>query len=163
MSSLIQIKLLGSVLVLLSGYLSSKRLSSSSKREIETTEAVIDLVSSLMNKIDALCIPISDILKETDPELFRRCGYDTERLPQKKDDLLKLCSFKDDNALYGCFSSFVLALGGGYKSEEAARCAVTRDELHTLLQKRRSEYDRKRKTIPTVCMCIAVGVVIILL
>lgn len=155
-------KLFGSILIILAGFVFSRRIAAADDTKLKRTEAVYELIGAVRSRIDAFCMPISEILTDISPEVLIRCGYDSEKLPENSYELTRLSDFTNDAELYRIFCGFFNSLGSSYKSDELARCKLALDELDTLIIRRREEGRKKRKTVPALCMCISLGIVVIL-
>ena len=160
---LAELKIIGCILIACSGLYTGIKILSESSTNVEHTEAIYELISAIKIKIEALCIPIPDILSEINRETLINCGYSCEELPENCEELLEKCAFKDDKPLFELFSSFVNALGKGYKKEELAKCDLSTNELQLLLKKRKDEREKRKKTVPAVCICISAGIIVLLL
>ena len=156
-------KALGIILVISSGLITSRKILAESKKDLSKINALIELVSNFMIKIESLCIPIPEILTDIAPEILIKCGYDPAELPKDSEGLLEKCSFKYDKQLYGMYSAFLKSLGKGYKNEEIAKCRIFCEEIKALSQKKADEYRNKRKTVPALCISFSLGTVILLI
>ncbi|MBQ1259160.1 MAG: hypothetical protein IIX97_03520 [Clostridia bacterium] len=157
------LKLIGLIMIGLSGVLTSIKILSSSDEDVRHTEALIELVSSLRSKIEVLCIPIPDILSATDPQIFVNCGYTSDDLPKNAEDLISKCKLKEDAELYKLFSEFVFSLGRGYKSEELSKCDLITEELKKILSRRKEERIKRKKTVPAICLSVSACIIILLI
>lgn len=153
-------KIFGSALVIISSAWVARRIGAGEDRKLQRIEACIELLNFIMNCIDCFCMPVGDIFHDVDSDLLFRCGYDRKEKPVSTEDMLAFLDFSGDDELRHIMERFFRGVGKSYRAEEVARCKMAIEELRALLEKRREERQKKKKTVPVLCICSAFGIVI---
>ncbi len=153
-------KVFGSALVVASSAWIAGRINTDEERKLERIESCIELLNFIMNSIDCFCIPVGDILHDVDSELLLRCGYGREEKPVSAEDMLLGMEFAGDDELWHIMERFWNSVGRSYRNEEVSRCRMAIEELKVLFAKRREERIKKKRTVPVLCICSALGIVI---
>lgn len=153
-------KVFGSALVVASSAWIAFRINAEEDRKLQRIESYIELMNFIMNSIDCFCIPVGDILHDADSELLLRCGYEKKEKPRSAEDMLFGGDAFGDEELLQIMQRFWSSVGRSYRNEEVARCRMAIEELKALFSKRRDERTKKKRTVPALCICSALGIVI---
>ena len=153
-------KVFGSALVIASSAWVAGRIGAGEDRKLQRMEACVELLNFIMNSIDCFCMPVGDIFHDVDSELLFRCGYEREEKPRNTEEILSFTDLSGDDELRHIMERFWRGIGKSYRAEEVARCKMAIEELKVLLEKRRAERQKKKKTVPVLCICSAFGIVI---
>lgn len=153
-------KVFGSALVIASSAWVAGRINIEEDRKLQRIESCIELLNFIMNSIDCFCLPVGDILYDVDSEFLFRCGYGREEKPKSAEEMLSGMDLSGDEELRHIMERFWNSVGRSYRAEEVARCRMAIEELKVLFAKRRDERAKKKKTVPVLCICSALGIVI---
>ncbi len=159
------LKAIGSVAILSSAVFWSV---SQKKRDVERLrrlEAQIAFVRFVRDRIDRYLTPISEILRDCDESVLlgicigceeSEC-IDIEALRR----LLRSGDFYADGG--EIMDSFLSSLGLSYREGELAGCDICLRELNSVYEKLQKELPRERKGRCVLALCLAAGIVIILI
>lgn len=154
-------KIIGSVLIILSGCFLSRKMIRSDDAAVQRLVAFSELLTSIRSRIENYCMPTDEILKDLPHELLIRCGYKPTAIPESMEQMLSECPFSNDAEIGGLLLKFFSSLGTSYKAEEVARCRLACDELAVIIRRRNDENLKRRKTVPALGFCLSLVIVII--
>lgn len=155
-------KILGSLLVVLSGFFLGRAFNRSAVLALSQSEAWWRLLCETRLQIDCFSLPVSDILARADPSLLNDCGYlgAEEERPKNFEALVASCSISD-TVCRDLVQKFAAEFGKGYREEQLREC----DYYMALLDKHREELASrlhgKKKTNSILCISGALGLVIL--
>lgn len=155
-----EIKLLGSLLIALSGGVLSASFCRFQKRRLLVLDSYISLMFYIKGQIDCYSKPISEILMGADRDILNACGYREDN--QSLSDMLlqsKIYLGGESMRLLSCFAD---EFGSTYKGEQLRRCDYY---IEALLEERNSlsqEIPSKTKIGSALWMCASIAVMIIL-
>ncbi len=166
-------KLIGSiVLVLASGYvtLAVRRFE---HRRLRVLDGYISLIYYIKGQIDCYAMPLGEILARVDPRILGDC-LGLERAvpysfrPGDPGGEPPLPAMVRESRLYlepeseRLLSTFAGELGSVYRAEQVARCDYY---ITALIEERRRLYETmpaRLRTCSTLCLCCAIGAVVLL-
>lgn len=147
-------KIIGSILIILSSVISSYYYEKSIKENIEKLKILIDLINYIKVNIEYFSISIEEILNE----------YDTKK--HWKKSILKDGKFEIkyiDSTLKKEITSFFLSLGKGYKKEQISLCEYTLKNLICVYDNLKKENVKKVKIYRSLSLFFGIGLVILLI
>lgn len=151
-------KITGAALMLCAAVLCALAVTVSEKKRIEQLEAFSALVSLILFQIENYSRTLPEILAASDKNILKRCGIENGKIPDfENGDLL---IGENERRILGAFFG---NLGRHCKSDEIKFCRACISELGTFMDKRKSEYPKKRKMSFTLCVSAALAVIIIML
>ncbi len=154
------IKLLGSLLMLLSGGALAVGLARRERCRASVLSAWVELIFYIREQIDCYLTPVDEILASADPALLDSCMC--QATPHSLSEVLQ-CSapyLDPDNARQ--IGAFVSELGGAFREEQVKRCDRYLAVLRESRERYAAELPRKTRLCTTLCICGAVGMLILL-
>ncbi len=153
-------KLLGACLLGVVGIVSAKIAVSRIKTQLCMTDAWVDLIYLIRTEIDCYLRPIDEILADADEKLLQRAGGG--RSADTLDKLLNGAKPYLSAETVQLLEAFVRELGTSYRTEQLKRC----DHYIGTLQKQRdllaAALPSRIKLYSALCICGALGAVILL-
>lgn len=166
-------KMIGSmVLVLASGYV-ALAVRHFEYRRLRVLDGYIALIYYIKGQIDCYAMPITEILSRVDPMIILDClGLESAKVVPFDIDgsvgRLPLPTMVRESRLYlqpeseRLLSSFAGELGSVYRAEQVSRCDYY---IGALTEERRKLYETmpaRLRTCSTLCLCCAIGAVVLL-
>ena len=127
----------------------------------ESACALREVLEHLKNMIECYSLPVGQILERIDPSVLKRCGYFEKKAPKDLWELVEKSNVSDKETL-DIFSAFAKDFGKGYRKDELLRCGTFLDKMRAREQKMCKDLAKKKKVIPTVAVCSALAVIILL-
>ena len=152
-------KVIGAVLLLLSGVLVAGRLNKIAAEALRQAEAWESLTEEIKRRVESFSLPISDILEECGSPLLFRCGYTQSALPRDLSEMVKHTCFYDAE-LANIAERFALEFGYEDRDAQTERCKYF---ASLISEKRKGLGDalpEKRKLNLTVSLSICLGLLI---
>ncbi len=153
-------KLLGSALMLLSGGALAVGLVRREHRRAAVLSAWVELIFYIRDQIDCYLTPMDEILASADPSLLHACMCQTR--PQSLNEVLECSVLYLDPDSARQINAFVHEVGGAFRDEQVKRCDRYLAVLRQLREGCAAELPRKIRLCTTLCVCGAVGVLILL-
>ena len=153
-------KLIGGLMLLGVGILAVGGLTVYEKRRLTVLEGWLDLIFYIRTQIDCYLTPIGEIFSTVDRDLLMACmGTGTERSPAQ---LLRRSRIYLGRDACRLLDSFVREIGGCYREEQVKRCDYYLDALQKHRQGLTEELPARLRARAAVCICVALGAVILL-
>lgn len=159
MSSL---KIVGAIIIAVSGIIGSYVLNSAAKRTLEQIEGLISLVRHLRTEIECFCMPLPSALERCPREVLVKCGYTANGIPKSVRELLDGCVICDGET-QKVMLSFAGSVGKGYRDEQLGLCDYCIELLEARRQSACEQLPSKIKRNSALCLCGALAVVILLI
>lgn len=152
-------RLTGGALVLLCGLLWTGDRDLAGRTQVERVAAWADLFAGMGEQIDALCLPIGDILAAMPTDLLAACGLPSVCLPEQ---LIPAAGEVRDRAAGEAIARALSELGRGSREDQVRLCRTAAGTLrdHAKRLAEREAGDRRVRRTLTVCGCL--GLVILL-
>lgn len=162
---MIMIKALGAVAVLSSAVLWSAAQKKKDAGRLKRLESQILFVRFIRDRIDRYLAPITEIMRDCDEGVLRGVCIGCEDCDcmdvQALRVLLRSGEYYSDGG--DIMDSFLSSLGSSYREGEIAGCDVCLRELTAVYEKLEKELPRERKGRCVLALCLAAGVVIMLI
>lgn len=132
------------------------------KKHIRLLRGFSVLLGDIYRQIDLLNLPVAEILKGADKSFLSLCGAN----PAEEIDLATLCALCEDRLDKNeseIITAFASCLGRSYRDEQLRLCKYYSEELDTCLSLRETEYPKKRKLMLTLSLCLALGIIILII
>ncbi len=156
------LKILGALLLILSGVGGGYMLNSTASVSLSQTDSFLSLLRYIKGRVDCFSLPISEIFSRCDKELFSLCGWKYDRSPKDIDDLLNNCEIKD-MATEKILLEFSSDFGMNYREEQIRRCEYYISLLEDRRERIAAELPTKKKLNSTLCIAAVLAVVIIMI
>ena len=162
---MIMVKAIGAAIILYSAVFWSAAEKKKDTARLERLESQIAFVRFIRDRIDRYLAPITEIMRDCDEEVLRGvcigCA-DAECVDvQGLRVLLHSGEYYSDGG--EIMDSFLSSLGSSYREGEIAGCEICLRELTALYEKLEKELPRERKGRCVLALCLAAGIVIILI
>lgn len=155
-------KIMGAALVIIGGALLSLTLNKRADMESELDYGWLAMLRYIKNQVDCFSLPITEILKKCDGELFKRCGFGDGEPPKDICSLMSGASFSDketERMLKEFFGSF----GRFYRDEQVAQCQKYISMLESHTESKRRQLPVRKKLNTTLIMSVSIAIAILLL
>jgi len=161
---MLHFKLLGALLLTVTGGCGAWMLGHRDSIRIDRVEAWIALLRLTKNQIDCFSLPVPEILARCEPSLLTRIGWEGETPPPDfgaitASDAIGMLSM--EGRRIAC--AFSEEIGKGYRQEQLRTCDYSIGLFSAERDRLLSELPKKRKRDTTLCMAAALGTVILLL
>ena len=159
------LKAVGSVVVLSSAVLWSASQKKKDAERLRRLEAQIAFVRFVRDRIDRYLAPITEILRECDEGVLCDIRIGCERSECIDIEALRRLLRSGEYYADGgeILDSFLSTLGSSYREGEIAGCDICLRELNSIYEKLQKELPRERKGRCVLVLCLAAGIVIILI
>ena len=159
------LKAVGSVVILSSAVLWSASQKKKDAERLRRLEAQIAFVRFLRDRIDRYLAPITEILRECDEGVLCDIRIGCERSECIDIEALRRLLRSGEYYADGgeVMDSFLSALGSSYREGEIAGCDICLHELNSIYERLQKELPRERKGRCVLALCLAAGIVIILI
>ena len=158
---MIFIRLIGALLLALSGAAMSRAVNARETAALSQTEGFIAFIRGARVQIDCFAMPITQILAMCDRSVYKACGY-TGAVPSGLAEFARECRVCD-KAAHEIFSGFASEFGRGYREEQLKAC----DYYSSLLEERRrmlsTVLPQKKKRNSTLLLSGALAAAILLI
>lgn len=158
---MIILKIVGAVIVSLSGVGLASLLCASSRAAVTQTEGLCALARYLGGEISCFCMPIPTALSRCPWEILKKCGADARVRYQSVEELLDACGIYDARTRE-ITSAFAREIGRGYRAEQIALCERTAQMLSQHAQELLARLPTKQRLSGTLSVCSALAAVILL-
>ena len=155
------VKLLGLFLIFLGGALSSAILNRSLASRLKRSEALLSLIRFIRLQIDLYCLPIDEIFRRADPELYTSLGLSSP--PHSFTELKSSLDPPPDGELGRLVESFDRELGASFRDDQLRVCDYHLARLSELHERSVDEIAQKRKLNRTLCLGAAIAIIILLI
>ena len=159
------VKAVGASVMLSSAVLWSAAQKKKDEVRLKRLESQIAFVRFIRDRIDRYLAPITDILRDCDDEVLRGVCIGCENTEcmdvQALRVLLRSGEYYSDGG--EIMDEFLSSLGSSYREGEIAGCDFCLRELGALYEKLARELPRERKGRCVLALCLAAGIVIILI
>ena len=155
------VKLLGSLLIALSGGALSVSFCRFEKKRLFILDSYVSLLFYIKGQIDCYSRPLSDILAEADMSLIEACGY-RGGIPKSISDMLPHVKIYLESESLRLLLAFADEFGSTYKQEQLRRCDYY---IEALLERRRllcDEIPSRSRVGSALWMCASFALMIIL-
>ena len=154
------IKLIGSVLLSLTGALSAWELVRYHRTRLRTLDGIISLIFYIKGQVDCYSRPISDILSAIPPRIARACNC--KGGISCLEDVAESSEIYLDEECARIFESFAAEFGQSFREEQVRRC----DHYISLLSDRRATVETSGRADgragSAVVICAAISLAILL-
>ena len=159
------LKAVGAVVVLSSAVLWSASQKKKDAERLRRLEAQIAFVRFVRDRIDRYLAPITEILRECDEGVLCDIRIGCERSECIDIEALRRLLRSGEYYADGgeILDSFLSTLGSSYREGEIAGCDICLRELNSIYEKFQKELPRERKGRCVLALCLAAGIVIILI
>lgn len=159
------LKAVGSVVVLSSAVLWSASQKKKDAERLRRLEAQIAFVRFVRDRIDRYLAPITEILRECDEGVLCDIRIGCERSECIDIEALRRLLRSGEYYADGgeILDSFLSTLGSSYREGEIAGCDICLRELNSIYERLQKELPRERKGRCVLALCLAAGIVIILI
>ena len=159
------LKAVGSVVILSSAVLWSASQKKKDAERLRRLEAQIAFVRFVRDRIDRYLAPITEILRECDEGVLCDIRIGCERSECIDIEALRRLLRSGEYYADGgeILDSFLSTLGSSYREGEIAGCDVCLRELNSIYERLQKELPRERKGRCVLALCLAAGIVIILI
>ncbi len=162
---MIMLKAIGAAVILSSAVFWSAAQKKNDEARLKRLESQISFVRFIRDRIDRYLAPITEIMRECDEEVLRgvcigcadsECvGVQALRVLLRSGEY-----YSDGGEIMDCFLG---SLGSSYREGEIAGCDVCLRELGEVYEKLGRDLPRERKGRCVLALCLAAGIVIILI
>ncbi len=153
------VKLVGGALVMSGGAVTALMLNRALNERLSRLDALLSLLRFIRAQIDCFCLPVGEILRRVDVELFDACGV-TPR-PTDFDSLITQLDPVPDEAVMKLLRSFSAQLGASYRAEQLKSCDYHISELTAIREAFAGELKKRKKLNTTLCLSAAAAIVIL--
>ncbi len=150
------IKLLGSLLLALTGLTLAVSISRFEQKKLRVIDSFISLIFHIKGQIDCYSLPLCDILRN------RPSGLELIEGSEDLGEILYHSRIYLDAETYRLLESFYLEFGGLYREEQLKRCDYY---IEALGEQRRAIFEdlpARQKIGSALCICSTIGILIIL-
>ncbi len=154
------IKLIGTVILLLSGGALSLSLCRFQRKRLETIDGFLSLLFHIKGQIDCFARPIGEILHTLPPAILRSCNC--PRGADSLDELIEESKPYLDEEPMRLLSSFESEFGSTFREEQMRRCDYY---IGALGEKRRAlepKVAAKMRSGSTLCICLCLSLTVLL-
>ena len=154
------IKLIGSILLCLSGAFSAISICRYHRRRLDTLDGFISLIYYIKGQVDCYARPIGDILRSLPPEILRDCNCPTGT--NSLEELVCESKIYLDRESLRLLTSFSSEFGSIFREEQTRRCA---HYISMLRDRRAIVSDRllaEMRSGSAVCICLSLCLMILL-
>ncbi len=156
------LKIVGVLIIAVSGIVGSYTLNCAARRSLEQTEGFIAILRRLRSDIECFSMPLPTFLERCPSELYAKCGYSSDGAPRSVAALVDGCSVYDAESCK-TMRAFARSIGRGYREEQLAICDYYTDILEERRQRLCEQLPNKTKRNSAMCLCGALAVVILLI
>ncbi len=160
MSWIFGIKLIGSACLALAGALTAFSLRIYHRRRLDTLDGFIALIFYIKGQVDCYARPIGDIMYSLPPEILRACGCPGGALTIE--DLIEESKIYLDRESFRLLSSFANEFGSIFREEQTKRCDHYIGLLSEIRGGAAQKLDGEMRAGGAVCLCVALGLAILL-
>ena len=154
------IKVIGSILLALTGVTSAISICRYHRRRLDTLDGFVSLIYYIKGQVDCYARPISDILHSLPPEILRACNC--PRGANSLEDLILESKIYLDSESLRLVTAFSSEFGSIFREEQTRRC----DHYITLLRDRRGEIagriSSEMRSGSAICICLSLCLAILL-
>ncbi len=156
------LRLLGSVLLLVSASLAARYLNKRAEKELFEFDSLLRLIRQIRLEVESFSMPIPKILERLDKRLLLDCGYRGDGAPTSLEELYTNIAFRSERCreLFARFSS---DFGSGYREEELRKLAYYVELFSDGRRKLFEELPAKKKINTTLAISLALGIVILMI
>lgn len=157
-------KLLGLLMILLSGMGLALLLAAGERRKVQTVCGLCELLTFTANCVEAYSMTASEILRGCKPRILSACGYSCSLPPESFLQLACGCVISDREARE-LFSEFAEKFGSGLCSRQTAagQCRYALERMRARAECLSSELPKKEKMIYGVVLSASLVLVILLI
>lgn len=155
------IKIIGCVLIFLGGAIASAALNRSLSARLKLSRSLISLIRFIRLQIDLYCLPLDEIFRRVDPQLFESLGLSSP--PRSFTELKDSLDPPPDGELRRLLESFDRELGASFREDQLRVCDYHLAALSELCSALDSELDKKKKLNRTLCLGAALSIIILLI
>ena len=152
------IKLFGSLLLALTGVILSVSVNRFEQKKLTILDAFITLLFYIKGQIDCFSLPLGEILKSAPTEVSCLRAHNDDSFL----DMLYNCKIYLDAESFRLLERFGMEFGGMYREEQLRRCDYY---IEALCERRRVIFEdlpARKKIGGTLCICVCIGLLIIL-
>ena len=153
-------KLLGVLLLLGTGVLSSKTLSYYERKRVAILDGWLDLIYHIRTQIDCYLTPVEQIFAEASPALLRACMGD--RNVKNPTQLLKCSRLYLNEESANLLEAFGREIGCCYREEQVKRCDYYLSALRNQRDQQSAKLPARLRAHGALCLCGAFGLAILL-
>ena len=159
------VKVVGAVAILSSAVFWSASQKKKDTERLRRLESQIAFVRFIRDRIDRYLAPITEILRSCDEDVI--CGICIGCEDSECMDIEALRRLLRSGEYYAdggeIMDSFLSSLGSSYREGEIAGCDICLRELDSIYKRLEKELPRERKGRCVLALCLAAGIVIILI
>ncbi len=155
-------RMLGALLLSLSGALMTYRLNRRAADKLRRAEALCELLSFIRAEVDCFSLPISEILKRADKQTLKDSGYQARCTPHTLWEVYRGIHWQDKQS-EKLFHRFCTEFGRGFRDEQVSRCTYFLAQLEEHKRTLERELPSKKKLNSTLCMSGSLALLIFFL
>ena len=150
-------KLIGVLLVLITGLSAALWRIGYEKRKLATLDAWINLIAYIRNQIDCYLTPINEILSQKEAPKIPYCSPSTE----PKQLLESSTPYLNEEELR-LLSGFVREIGNHYREEQIKQCNYYLNSLRPLRDRHAADFPARLRVTLALSVCSSLGISILL-
>ena len=154
------IKVIGSILLALSGAFSAASICRYHRRRLDTLDGFISLIYYIKGQVDCYARPIGDILHSLPPEILRDCNC--RRGADSLEELINESKIYLDREALRLLTSFSTEFGSIFREEQTRRCDYYAEGLKEQRGLIASDLSGTIRSGCAVCIGISLCLVILL-
>ena len=154
------IKLAGGALLALTGVVGAISLRLYNHRRIDTLDGFVALIFYIKGQVDCFARPIGDILYSLPPEILRQCNCPKGALTLE--DLIEESRIYLDAESLRLISAFASEFGSIFRDEQTKRCDYYANMLDGIRNRLSDKAEGESRSGGAICICVALGIAILL-
>jgi hypothetical protein len=156
-----ELRFLGAILLLISGFFCAVRLARMERIRMERTEGILSLLREIHVQISRFSLPVSRILASLDESLCTRCGFapGTTALDAALENTLAFFPTEEADMLRALTAS----LGNGYRAEELAALERAIGRLEARCEQLRADLPRRTRAAQLLPLALSFALVLTLI
>ena len=155
-------QIVGIILILVSGVGAAWVLLQGQKRELESAEAVLELLLYVKTAVDTYSMTASEMLRSCNSDIVRKMGYSGEEPPSSFLQLLEASEISD-GTVRDIFSDFARSFGKNYRRRQSEDCSLAIERLRVRVSELEKALPVRRRMIVSICISVSLILVILLL
>ncbi len=154
-------KIIGALILFLSGLWGARLLNARAEAVLRQSEAILSLLRVVKLRVDCYAEALPEILSSISPEILRDCGYRADGAPRDFDQLLIGCAVLDEESV-SALREFASEFGRGYRDEQVRACSYTISRVEARRETLAVALPMEKKRNITLCLTLGLGAAILL-
>ncbi len=155
-------QIFGMILILFSGVGAAFVLLQGQRRELESAEAVLELLLYVKTAVDTYLMTASELLRSCNGDILRKIGYSSEKPPESFLELMEASDIPDET-VRDIFFDFAKGFGKNYRRRQSEDCALAIEKLRLRVGELEKALPVRRRMIVSICISVSLILVILLL